>query len=137
MHRLLWYFKLHDERQYVFIKLLYLTGFRKGELLSLRGQDIDMDRRLIFVDNRKGNRIDKFPIDDALFNFLHTIKVPKGKLITYSVNGLRFWNRAIKRMGLTHYSLHDIRRLYATRMAHRLQPYELNPACNNIKTILR
>ncbi|KKK85427.1 hypothetical protein LCGC14_2773400 [marine sediment metagenome] len=126
MHRLLWYFKLHDKKQYEFIKLLYLTGFRKGELLSLRGEDIDLKRRLIFVNNTKGNRIDKFPIDDALFNFIQTIKISKGRVVAYSVNGLRFWNRAIKRMGLTHYSLHDIRRLYATRMAHRLQPYELN-----------
>ena len=126
MHRLLWYFKLHDKKQYEFIKLLYLTGFRKGELLSLRGEDIDLERRLIFVNNTKGNRIDKFPIDDALFNFLQTIKIPRGRIVTYSANGLRFWNRGIKRMGLTHYSLHDIRRLYATRMAHRLQPYELN-----------
>jgi len=125
MHRLLWYFRLHDQRQYNFIKLLYLTGFRKGELLSLRGEDIDIERRLIFVDNRKSNRVDKFPIDDALFNFLHTIKIPKGKLITYSVNGLRFWNRAIKRMGLTHYSLHDIRRLYASLMAAKMMPLEL------------
>ncbi len=126
MHRLLWYFKLHDQRQYNFIKLLYLTGFRKGELLSLRGSDIDLERKIIYVDNTKGNRIDEFPIDYALSSFLQTIKIPKGRIVTYSGNGLKFWNRAIKRMGLTHYSLHDIRRLYASRMAHKLQPYELN-----------
>jgi len=126
MHYLLWYFKVHNTKQYNFIKLLHLTGFRRGELLSLRGDDIDLKRRLIFVNNTKGNRIDKFPIDEALYRFLQTIKIPKGELINYSPNGLKFFNRAIKRLGYDNYSLHDIRRLYATYMAARLMPYELN-----------
>ncbi len=68
-----------------------------------------------------------------------SIKVPKGKLITYSVNGLRFWNRAIKRMGLTHYSLHDIRRLYASLMAAKMMPLELNKLMRhlNVNTTLK
>ncbi|KKK49782.1 hypothetical protein LCGC14_3131590, partial [marine sediment metagenome] len=63
-------------------------------------------------------------------------KIPKGRIVTYSMNGLRFWNRTQKRfnnregikreLGIIRYSIHDIRRCYATRWAYKLMPYELN-----------
>lgn len=127
MHRILWYLRVHNYNQWLLIKLYYLTGFRKSELLNLKGEDIDLDRRIIYVNNTKENRIDKFPIYTQLYNLLSQIVISKGNLFNYSPNGLKFWNRMLGRLELTSlYSIHDIRRSFATRMAGKLMPYELN-----------
>lgn len=141
LHKLLWYLKVHNENQYRLIKFLVLTGFRKSEALNLAWKDIDFERNLIYLNNTKAKRTDLFPIYDNLNKFLQTFPDKHtGKLFNYSKDGLDFFNRALKRLNLPAYSIHDLRRKFGTTLAEKgLTPYELQKLMRhqNIRTTMQ
>jgi integrase/recombinase XerD len=140
LHKLLWYLKVHSADQYNLIKFLVLTGFRKSEALSLTWNDIDFDRNIIYVNNTKAKRTEIFPIYETLKNFLKKIEKKNDRLFNYSKDGLDFYNRALKRLNLPQYSIHDLRRKFGTMMAEKgLTPYELQKLMRhqNIRTTMQ
>lgn len=63
-----------------------------------------------------------------------------GKLFNYSKDGLDFFNRALKRLNLPAYSIHDLRRKFGTTLAEKgLTPYELQKLMRhqNIRTTMQ
>lgn len=140
IRKLLLYLYLHNKEQYYFINFLYLTGFRKSEALRLKWQQIDFNNDLIYVENSKAKRTDVFPIYPKLKELLKQIPQNGKTLFTYSKDGLKFYNRALERLKLNHYSLHDLRRKFGTMMAEKgLTPYELQKLMRheNIKTTMQ
>lgn len=140
LRKLLLYLYIHNKDQYYLIKFLVLTGFRKSEALNLKWNQIDLSTKTIYLDNTKAKRTDVFPVYPELEKLLNDIPKRGKNVFNYSGDGLKFYNRAITRLKLKHYSLHDLRRKFGTTMAQRgLTPYELQRVMRhqNIKTTMQ
>ena len=70
------------------------TGMRVGEVLRLRGQDLDFENRLIHVDGKMGKRA-AF-MDETVNNMLHSITpVRPSDLLCTTAKGLQIRNSAL------------------------------------------
>ncbi|KUG25886.1 phage integrase [hydrocarbon metagenome] len=111
-----------NKNQYKAINLLIMTGFRSGEALRLKFEDIDFKRNIIYVTNSKGKRTDEFPLYLELREFLLTEwkeEERKGKVLKYkSHDSLRFFEGFLKRNGYKHYTLHELRKSFLTLLAN-------------------
>lgn len=69
---------IHHPIVKVAVQTLYYTGMRVSELTELRMHHLDMDNRLIFVENGKGNKDRKIPVSNKLYlileNYLKNIR---------------------------------------------------------------
>lgn len=140
MSKVLGYLKKHSINQYRFINFLYMTGFRRSEALNLKWQDIEFEHDRILVNNTKANRVESFPLYPNLKQFLKSFKNSQGNVFDYSKDGLKFWYRALDRLKLPRYSIHDLRRKFGTRQANNgITTYELMKLMrhSNIKTTMQ
>ncbi len=99
------------------------TGMRRGEILSLKWRDVDLENRIITVIKTKNNETKQLPINQSLHDEL--LRLPKSK------NGYVFcdpmgqpigdiktsFNHAVKKTGLTDFHFHDLRHTYASHLA--------------------
>lgn len=122
-----------------FLKFLFLTGFRLNEALQFTWEQVRFNEDIILVQNFKDNRIDIFPLYKELKEFLESFKGEKGKLFQYKArHALKLFQNLQKTIGLPHYTIHDIRRTFASRYAVKLTPVELKAIMRHrdIKTTL-
>ncbi|MEW6508835.1 MAG: tyrosine-type recombinase/integrase [Bacteroidota bacterium] len=112
--------KKHNENQYKTIKLLIMTGLRVSELIRLEFEDIDFKRNIIYIKNNKGKRIDQFPLYRELRLFLEIEwKELNGKVCPYKTKeALSFFRHFLKRNNFRHYSIHEIRKTFLSRLAN-------------------
>lgn len=127
-------------KEYNFVKLLYLTAFRIGELISAHGEDFNIDEEIIFVRNSKGKRIDKIPMLQEIKLHLLEFPPPSGKIFDYkSTNAARiFWYTVNRKLGLN-YKIHQLRKTRGTDLANLgVNPYFLQKFMrhSDIKTTL-
>lgn len=98
------------------------TGMRRGELLSLQWDSVDMRRRAITVGKSKSGRIRHVPINNALFATLKNLKRENktGFVFRYKGDGIgdikTGFLRAIRRSGIPPCRFHDLRHTFATRL---------------------
>jgi integrase len=108
--------------KYKAIKLLIMTGFRSGEVLRLTFEDIDFRRNIIHVTNSKGKRTDEFPLYRDLREFLleeWSEEERTGKVLKYEKHySLRFFEKFLEKNGYKHYTLHELRKSFLTRLAN-------------------
>jgi integrase len=101
-----------------------MTGMRRGEILGLKWEQVDMGERVITVLHPKNGKVRMIPINDILFE---TLKVLKKKATSESVfvcvrtgepaHVFRTaWLNILKRAGITHLRLHDLRHNFATHL---------------------
>lgn len=103
----------------VFVRLLALTGQRKGEIASLRAEMIDRDACTITLPLTKNGRPHTFPFGAAVGELIE--KLPKEGLL-FPAKGkdspLNGFSKAMtqlrKECGIDHWTLHDLRRTFAT-----------------------
>lgn len=75
---------------YIILRLLWRTGMRVSELLSLRVEDIIWDERVLVVKTlkRRGERKRRIPIDEKTLEYLRKYleekKIKKGKIFPYT-----------------------------------------------------
>lgn len=100
------------------------TGMRKGELMGLTWNDVDLERRDITFDRTKNNQTRYIPISDALFPVLKQLaKNRKGLLVFTKPNGTPYGDpyhrliRACKWAGITNFRFHDLRHTFASYLA--------------------
>ena len=55
-----------DERFALYVKVLLHTGARRGEVLALKAEDVDLDRAVLTLRSRKTHRTLELPINKAL-----------------------------------------------------------------------
>ena len=83
------------------------TGMRRGELLSLAWEDVDLDLRVAHLDMTKNGSSRNVPLSSEAINLLrflpHDISGKVFPLTAASLRGL--WNRACRRAGITRSSL--------------------------------
>jgi len=59
-----------NTRQYCMISLLYGAGLRVSELVRLKMQDIDFNRKVVYICQGKGGKYRIVPLPDSIFDIL-------------------------------------------------------------------
>ncbi len=98
------------------------TGMRRGELLSLEWQAVDLQRKVITVEYSKSGKVRHIPINDRLLSELKGIQSDHKKGYLFNYNGKRIKDiktaflKAVKRSGIRPCRFHDLRHTFATRL---------------------
>lgn len=109
-----------NNNQRNFLKFLWLSGFRKGEALSLKWSEIDFTNKTIYVRNTKADRRDAFPLYNELELLLREQQkiTSVGKVFSYSEEStIEFWINIRKKLGHD-FVIHDIRKTFATKLVN-------------------
>jgi integrase len=100
-----------------FVELGFETGARRGSLLSLKWEDVDIAGRTIVLRGVKNSRSPETVIDHNVALSPRAIEILKalprsldGRVFPVTANGFRLaFNRARKKAGLEHFRFHDTR----------------------------
>jgi integrase len=95
------------------------TGMRKGEILNLKWQDIDLFRKTVTVVKSKNGEKRTIPMSNTLFNTLNSLNVRhiSGRVFPISYRSLRAaFGKAIEKAGIENFRIHDLRHTFATRL---------------------
>lgn len=140
---------LDNEKHCAILSLLYSTGLRLGELISLKPEDIDSSRKVVRVVKGKGNKSREIPVPDSLIIQLrayYKAYLPEKYLFAgqlknrpYSASSVEeIVKKAAKKAGLKKRpSPHMLRHCFATHMLERgvnLKRLQLVMGHNSLKT---
>ena len=103
-------------RPLVFVALH--TGMRKGELLKLKWQNVNLEKRQIKVEKTKSKKVRFIPINSVLFDEFSKLKLKKGqeqRVFPFKYTQTA-WENARRRAGLDDLTFHDLRRTFGTRL---------------------
>jgi len=99
------------------------TGMRKGEILSLKWADIDMQNRTIALRKTKNNELRILPVNDALYKTLRSMGQQLGNQYVFSDNTgnsyrdiKKGFSAALRRAGIQDFRFHDLRHTFASRL---------------------
>ncbi len=95
------------------------TGMRRGEILSLKWQDVDFKRKTIIVVKSKNNEKRTIPMSNTVYGILNSIKVRdiSGRIFPISGSSLRqAFDKTIVKAALEDFRFHDLRHTFATRL---------------------
>lgn len=102
------------------------TGMRKGEILSLRGAQVDLANRLIHIYNAKTAHSERrIPMNDTIFELLMSLCRQKNSDFVFQSHrklGDQFrdpktaFKSAVRLSGIQHLRFHDLRHTFATRL---------------------
>jgi len=110
-----------------FIQLALECAMRRGELLSLRWEDVDLEKRTAFLVLTKNGTSRTVPLTSRAIEVLRTLpRSIDGRVFPLSANAIRqAWERARRNAGLSDLHLHDCRHEATSRLAERLNVLEL------------
>jgi integrase len=92
------------------IKLALETGMRRGELLNIRHQDINIGKRTLHIPQTKNGHARTIPLSSGALEVISTTKIPNDGFFPMSGNAVRLaWSRLTKRMGIEDLHFHDLR----------------------------
>ena len=136
---------------YPILYTLLKTGFRKGELINLRWEDIDFQRKCITIESKenwytKTGNSREIPVDDDLLTVLG--KLPKASdYVFLNTNGEKYAyhlnervKRLAKRIGLNGLTLHTLRHTFISHLVMSgvdLVTVKELAGHSNIKTTMR
>ncbi len=100
------------------------TGMRRGEILKQRWEDVDFNRKLLFVTSSKTPEGEsrEIPLTTRLFDLLSSERQAKGLIFTFSKQNRAIyaiktaWHAAIRRAEIARYRFHDLRHTFNTRL---------------------
>ena len=98
------------------------TGMRRGELLSQRWEDVDLDNRILHVSHSKTpeGECRIVPLTNRVYDMLLTFRKSSGIVFTYDNNPIKLvktsWAASLRRSGLRHFRFHDLRHTANKRM---------------------
>ena len=113
---------------YFIVVLALSTGMRRGEILGLRWEDLDFEKKLIVLTKTKNGSIRYVPMVDASFRILkniydnETILDPSHNIFP-SLNPERYidirsaWHAALNRAEIKNFTFHDLRHSCASFLA--------------------
>lgn len=101
------------------------TGMRRGEVLGLKWQNVDLENRKIKIEGTKTDRVRFIPINDDLYFVLLELKEKgshSGYVFENSETGRAFkdvwiaFKTACRRAGISGLRFHDLRHTFASRL---------------------
>ena len=112
-----------DDRFTQIVELLIYTGQRKGEIANLTWQDIEEDRLVLPAARTKNKREHVLPLGDFALELI--LRIEGGAHFVFGLTSddkpFNGFGKSAKRMqldtGLSHFTLHDLRRTFATNHA--------------------
>ncbi len=98
------------------------TAMRQGELLSLRWDNIDLQRRVAYLPETKNGSPRAVPLSSRAIEILQSLpRSLDGRVFPVTANALKLaWAHAVKRAGLDNLRFHDLRHEATSRLAERL-----------------
>lgn len=102
-------------RLYPLVVLALLTGMRRGEILNLKWEDIDLENRIIYLIETKSGRPREIPIMDRLYDLLAPMRKTNGLVFDIpKITLRRHYDAAIKKGGIPNFRFHDLRHTFAS-----------------------
>lgn len=95
------------------------TGMRRGEILELRWQNVDLLKRAIRVIKSKNGEKRTIPMSKTLLNLFKSMNVRdiSGRVFPISGSSLRqAFDKLVAKVGLENFRFHDLRHTFATRL---------------------
>ena len=100
------------------------TGMRKGEILGLTWDRVDLKNRIILLDKTKNGERREIPVNDTLFQALSGLtRHIKTDYVFYNMETLklyydikRSWSTALKKSHILDFRFHDLRHTFASRL---------------------
>ncbi len=95
------------------------TGMRRGELLNLRWDNVDLLNRMITIEHSKGGRVRQIPMTDRVFETLRLVD-KSGEYVFSKKDGSPYgkvqkgFKAAVKRAGIRDCRFHDLRHTFAS-----------------------
>jgi integrase len=97
-----------------------LTGMRRGEILGLKWDDVDLTERIIYLTETKSGKPREIPIMQKLYDTL--IDMPRDGAFVFNVTKITLRSRfetALKQAGITGFRFHDLRHTFASHFIMR------------------
>ncbi len=96
------------------------TGLRKGDILKIRGEDVDIERKVLAVSiaKRRGEVIQYMPLNETAFRVLARRKVP-GYIFINGSKHLKSFRRRFRTAKIgtgLNFRFHDFRHFFAVRV---------------------
>jgi integrase len=86
------------------------TGMRRGELVSARWSDVDLESRTLHIPISKNGHSRTIPLTPNAVSLLGTLSRQSDHIFQMSGNAIRLaWERLKKRVGITDLRFHDLR----------------------------
>jgi integrase len=101
------------------------TGMRQGEILGLKWEHVDFDRKTIYVPHTKTGRPRRNPMSRPVEVELRSLRQDASSdehVFSYARTGLKLttfrhaWEGACKQAGISGFRFHDLRHTFATRL---------------------
>lgn len=102
------------------LRLCILTGARQGEIKGLRWREVDLERRMLLLEDSKTGRKPIYLSEPAVQILAALPRIDGNEHVIAGVNGqpyqnlTRAWEKARKRAGLGDVRLHDLRHTFAS-----------------------
>jgi integrase len=100
------------------LALAAFTGMRRGELLSLRWTDVDLENRRLYLRETKNGSLRVLPLNELAFRLLATLpQSAPGDLVLVDVDGQKlsvYTRRLFQRLGIKDASFHSLRHTAAS-----------------------
>lgn len=111
-------------RLYLLVLMALTTGARKGELINLRWEDVDLERGLAYCGRTKNGDPKSLPLVPAVIDQLRSFAAaPKAFVFGTSASGARpyafdgRWRQALKAAKIRNFRFHDLRHTCASMLA--------------------
>lgn len=103
------------------------TAMRRGEILGLRWENIDLKRRVIHLSETKNGSSRDVPLSSKATTLLENLpRNISGRVFSTSETAItEGFQRAATRAGITDFRFHDLRHEATSRLAEKLQMHEL------------
>ena len=141
--------KVYNLKFQIFLKIGFFTGMRTGEILALKIKEIDLEKRLIFINSTRSRfgenspktiySIRKIPIFDVLYSDLKEfVKLNKNNVYLFETRYkkpykddfvfCRFYKQILKDLNLNYRRPYTMRHTFATNflLNSKLSPLELS-----------
>lgn len=104
------------------VQLALETAMRRGELLSLRWKNVNLNNRTAYLPMTKNGEARTIPLSSAAMAILQGMpRSIDGRVFPITPNALKHaWERACEAAGIEDLHFHDLRHDAASRMAERL-----------------
>ncbi len=113
-----------DKRLLAIVLIGLLTGWRKGQILSVRKKDLDFERKAVSIIKSKRNPARKVPVSQAAWNIFEALAGKADDYLFTNKEGNQLgdfkesWWNALKKAEIEDFHYHDIRRSAATELLH-------------------
>lgn len=104
------------------VQLAVETAMRRGELLALRWEHVDLKDRTAYLDDTKNGEARTVPLSSRALAVLKGLpRSPDGRVFPISAQAVQLaWKRACQRAGIEGLHFHDLRHEAASRLGGKL-----------------